>query len=116
MVTQRERDELAREILSWLPETATVLRPARQQDAYGVSREVLSAVGQVRCRVSENRAAREFLAQQVTTVSDFLVTVPATADVREGDVLDLGATRLRITGVIGPGSYGLSKRCVAAEV
>lgn len=116
MLTNAERARLEHDILPWLHDTANIFRPQRTQDAYGVVREMVSLIGATPCRVSENRAAAELVAQQMANVAAWTVVVPAGADVRAGDILEVGGRRFRVTSVVGPSTFGVTQRCSCAEV
>jgi head-tail adaptor len=100
-----------------LLETATVQRQSPTSDGAGGATESWATVASVACRVgvSSSSSQERALAERVTNVSTWTLTLPVGTDVRVGDRLVVGTRTFEVLAVLSH-SLVTALRVVCVEV
>jgi head-tail adaptor len=101
-----------------LTETALVKRPTLVSDSAGGYTETAAPTAvTVACRVAPSRSPAELaLAERVSAVQGWMVTVPYATDVRATDRLIVGTRTFEVIGILGAETYETARRCVCVEI
>jgi head-tail adaptor len=100
-----------------LPDSCQVSRKTATSDSAGGFTESWATVATVDCRVSASgRSPQErAIADKLTGVSVWTITLPASTDVAIADRLVVGTRSFEVAGVLAR-SYEISRRVVCVEV
>lgn len=101
-----------------LTETATVQRVTRTGDGMGGFSESWATVATVSARVAPlgNSPQERVIAERLTGVTLWTVTLPAGTDVTDADRIGISGRTFEVTGMLGPQSLEAARRAVCKEV
>jgi hypothetical protein len=116
ILSAQELRLIARDMLRFLPERATVERASETTDRYGVVQHTYTTVAtDVPCRVAPVEVGYDPTREQMRLRGDVTLVLPRDVEVRVGDVVTLGSRRYRVVETTELGTIGFLRR-VAAEV
>ena len=102
---------------AFLPGTAIVQRVTLVSDGMGGYTPTPTNIGTAICRVTPAGAgAEKLVAEKLTSLNNWVVTLPATTDVTTKDKLVIGARTLEVQAVLAPRSWEVTRRVIASEV
>ena len=117
LFTADELADLQAEQLAALPDTCTITRSQQVSDGAGGMTSASTVIATVACRYGpeSRRAVVVVVAGRVVAVAHWTFTSPLGTDVRNGDLLTVGARTWEIAGVLSPTSNQLAVRVRAQE-
>lgn len=117
MLSTADLAALRAEFNQSLPDTAQVQRVTRQSDGAGGSTETWTTIATVACRVSPmgNLPVERAIADRLTGVQFWAVTLPAATDITAADRIVSGGRTFEVVGVLAPRTWELARRVVCTE-
>lgn len=101
-----------------LPDECSVMRATETETADGGVSHSRAAVATVACRLGAlGRSGEErVIAERLSAVTGYVVTLPAETDVRAEDRLTIGARTFEVAAVLATGAWETARRVAAVEI
>jgi head-tail adaptor len=117
MLTSGELARARADAVALLPDTCEISRVTLEPDGAGGFTESWNLVVTVACRLAPTGqlSQERLVAERVTNVSTWTLTVPAETDVRVGDRATIGTRTLEVAAVLAR-SDEISRRVIVTEV
>lgn len=120
MISAADLASMRTSLTESMPDSCQVRRNAPTPDGAGGQIDAESTVATVACRISplsrSDRLAELEIADRLTAVASWLITLPAGTDVTEKDRILSGVRTFEVASVLGPRTWELAVRLVGQEV
>jgi len=100
-----------------LPDTCVISRATLTADGAGGQTETWATVATVACRVAAmgGRGAERLIADRLSAVTPYVVTLPAETDVEPEDRIVIGTRTLEVAAVLAIEGWETARRVAAVE-
>lgn len=118
MLTDKDLAQMRETANAALPDFAEIQRRTLTPDGYGNATETWEVIPAVPCRITpdKNKKAEVEQAGVVTTIADFLVTLPYETVIRATDRLQINGTQYEVIGENPVTSWLVTKQVKAKVV
>lgn len=100
-----------------MPDACTIKRLAVTADGAGGQTESWSTATNVACRLAPLTGGDErIMADKLTAVSPYMVTMPAGTDIRPADRLVIGGRTFEVAAVLAGGGWETARRVAVVEI
>lgn len=97
--------------------TCVVKRAANTVDGTGYTTQTWNVLSTTTCRMNTPTGSyMQMLAERLGDLKAWIVTLPATVDVKATDLLVIGSDTLTVQTVFAPQSYSAATRVMATEI
>lgn len=118
MLSDADLSAMRAQAESAMPETVEIRRKTEVGDGAGGFTEQWSVIATVSGRIAPtgSQPQERVVAEKLSVVSPWTVTLPAGVDVTVSDRLVIGGRTLEAVAVLAPRSWEISRRVLCAEV
>jgi len=117
VLSAQERRLIARDLLRFLSERATIERASEMTDRYGVVHQTYVVVAtDVPCRVAPVTTGYSPAREQVQLRGDMTLVLPRETELQVGDIVAIGTQRYRVIETSELGTLGFLRRVIAEVV